>query len=132
MSQYETKPSGWAVGGALFAGVMMIVVGIFEAISGISAIAEDEFFVATQNYVFDIDVTGWGWIHLILGIVVLLAGLAVISGKPWGGIVGIALAVLVAVANFLWIPYYPFWSILTIAIAIWVIWALTRPDVYRA
>jgi len=132
MSQYESGPSGWAVGGVVFAGVMMIMVGIFQAIAGISAIAEDDMFVKTPNYVFSISVNGWGWIHLILGIVVAFAGWAVITGKVWGGLVGIVIATLVAVANFFWIPYYPFWSILTIALAVWVIWALTRPGVYSS
>ena len=132
MSDYQSEPSGWAVGGVMFAGVMMIIIGIFEAIAGISAISKDDMFVKTPNYVFNISVNGWGWIHLILGIVVVLAGFAAISGKVWGGVVGIVLATLVAIANFFWIPYYPFWSILTIALAVWVIWALTRPDVYRS
>jgi hypothetical protein len=132
VSQYESKPSGWAVGGAVFAGVMMIMVGIFQVISGISAISKDDLFVVTENYVFDLDVAAWGWIHLILGLVLIFAGWAVISGKVWGGMVGVGVASLVAIANFLWIPYYPFWSILAIALCVWVIWALTRPDVYRA
>jgi hypothetical protein len=132
VSQYESKPSGWAVGGGVFAGVMMIMVGIFQVISGISAISKDDLFVVTQNYVFDLDVAAWGWIHLILGLVLIFAGWAVISGKVWGGMVGVGVASLVAIANFLWIPYYPFWSILAIALCVWVIWALTRPDVYRA
>jgi hypothetical protein len=131
MSQYQSEPSGWAVGGAMFAGVMMIIGGVFDSIAGISAIAKDDMFVKTSNYVFGLSVNGWGWIHLILGILLILAGLAVLSGKVWGGIVGITMAMLVAIGNFFWIPYYPFWSILVIAIAIWVIWALTRPDVYR-
>jgi hypothetical protein len=131
MSEHAPPPSGWVVGGVAFAGVMMIMIGVFQSIAGISAISEDEVFVATSNYVFDIDITAWGWIHLIIGIVVGLAGLALLAGKVWGGVVGIAVAALSAVANFFWIPYYPFWSILTIALAVWVIWALTRPDVYR-
>lgn len=130
MTQYESKPSGWAVGGAIFAGVLMIMVGVFQVIAGISAISTDDVFVKSENYVFDLDVSTWGWIHLILGIVVIFAGWAVIAGRIWGGMVAIVLATLVAIANFFWIPYYPFWSILTIALAVWVIWALTRPDVY--
>jgi len=130
MSQYEPGPSGWAVGGALFAGVLMVMVGVFQVIAGIAAIAEDEFIVKTENYVFNLDVSAWGWIHLLLGLLIGLAGLAIIGGRVWGGMVGIALATLVAIANFFWIPYYPFWSILTIALAVWVIWALTRPGVY--
>jgi hypothetical protein len=132
MTDYEagrsSEPvSGWAVGGVFFAGILMIVIGIFEAIKGLAAIIENEFFVVSQNYTFEVDVTAWGWIYLILGIVVALAGFYVLSARTWARIVGIALAILVAVANFLYIPYYPFWSLLIIALSIWVIWSLTRP-----
>jgi hypothetical protein len=132
MSQHEPEAaSGWAVGGVMFAGVLMVIVGFFEMIAGLAAISNDEIFVKTENYLFNFDVTTWGWIHLVLGVVVGAAGLAVIAGRVWGGLVAIALVTLVAIANFFWIPYYPFWSILTIALAVWVIWALTRPGVYR-
>jgi hypothetical protein len=132
MTDYETgrspeSVSGWAVGGVFFAGILMIMIGIFEAIKGLAAIIENEFFVVSQNYAFEVDVTAWGWIYLILGIVVALAGFYVLSARTWARIVGIALAILVAVANFLYIPYYPFWSLLIIAVSIWVIWSLTRP-----
>jgi hypothetical protein len=131
MTEYEPQASGWAVGGVMFAGVLMIMVGVFQVIAGIAAISEDDFYVKAENYVFNLDVSAWGWIHLILGLLVVFAGWALIAGRVWGGMVGIAIATLVAIANFFWIPYYPFWSILTIGLAVWVIWALTRPGVYR-
>jgi hypothetical protein len=133
MSDYQAEPpvSGFAVGGVLFAAVMMILIGIFQSIAGLTAILDDEFFVRTANYTFDIDTTAWGWIHLIIGIVVLLAGISLFAGKGWAGIVALTLAVISAVANFFFIPYYPFWTILEIALAVWVIWALTRPGVLR-
>jgi hypothetical protein len=137
MAEYETRrtpvpESSWAIGGLFFAGILMIVIGIFEAISGLAAIIEDDFFVVSQNYTFEVDVTAWGWIHLILGIVVALAGFYVFTGRTWARIVGITLAILAAVANFFFIPYYPFWSLLIIALAVWVIWSLTRPLEGRA
>ena len=133
MSQYDTgpRPSGWAVGGLTFASTMMVLIGIFQAFAGLGAIIDDEFFVVTQNYAFDLDVTAWGWIHLILGIVVAWAGYALWSGKLWAGVVALILAMLSALANFFFIPYYPFWSLLVIALNVWVIWALTRPDADR-
>ncbi|HSK16372.1 MAG TPA: hypothetical protein VK915_09395 [Gaiellaceae bacterium] len=131
MSEYgsrrDPEPSGWTVGGYLFAGTLMILVGIFQGFAGLAAIFEDQFYVVAPNYVYDLDVTAWGWIHLLLGIVLVLAGFSLFAGATWSRIVGIALAVLSAVANFLFIPYYPFWSLLMIALAVWVIWALTRP-----
>ena len=128
MSDYTAaRPSGWVIGGVTFASTIMILVGIFQAFAGLAAIIDDQFYVVTQNYAFDIDVTAYGWIHLIIGIVVVLAGFALWQRKVWAATVAIFLAMLSAIANFFFIPYYPFWSILMIALAIWVIWAITRP-----
>ena len=119
--------SGRAIGGITFAATMMIMIGIFQVIAGLVAIIDDDFYVVTQNYTFDIDTSAWGWIHLLLGILLLLAGYGLYTGATWGAAVAIILAILTAVENFFFIPYYPFWSILVIALDIWVIWALTRP-----
>jgi hypothetical protein len=134
MSEYRSEPplSGWAEGGITFAAVMLVVIGIFQVIAGLAAIFDDEFFVVTQNYVFDLDASAWGWVHLVLGGLLVLTGAALMKGSVWAGIVALTLAILSAVANFFFIPYYPFWSILEIALACWVIWALTRPGAVRA
>jgi hypothetical protein len=137
MASYDpaTDPdpvSGWAVGGTLFAAVMLITVGFFHAIGGFVAILEDEFYVLTRDYVFDLDVTTWGWIHLILGVVLVFAGAYIITGATWARLVGITLAMISAVANFFFLPYYEFWSIVIIAIDVWVIWSLTRPVIREA
>jgi hypothetical protein len=134
MTEYDTgpRPSGWAIGGLTFASTMMVLIGIFQAFAGLGAIIDDDFFVVTKNYAFDLDVTAWGWIHLILGIVVACAGFALWAGKTWAVITALFLAMLSALANFFFIPYYPFWSILVIALNVWVIWALTRPGTVRA
>jgi hypothetical protein len=118
------ESSGWAAGFALFAAVMMIMAGVWQALAGLIAIFENEFYVATRNYLFEFDATTWGWIHLLVGVVVGLAGLGLLAGQTWARVVGIVLAVLSAIANFLFIPYYPFWSLLIIAVDIFVIWAL--------
>jgi hypothetical protein len=117
--------SGWTIGFAYFAGAIMILIGIYHAISGLGAIIEDEFYVVARNYAFDLDVTAWGWIHLIGGIIVVLAGIGIYSGATWARTVGIVLAGLSAVANFFYIPYYPVWAVLIIALDIMVILALT-------
>jgi hypothetical protein len=126
MSQTQYRePSGWATGAVMFAGFLMIIVGIFQTIEGLAAILDDQFFVVTQNYVFDLDTTAWGWVHLLLGLLVVFGGYALLAGRTWGRILALVLATLSAIANFFFIPYYPFWSILMIALAVWVIWALT-------
>jgi hypothetical protein len=123
-SYADEKVSGWTVGFVLFAGIMMITIGIFQAIMGFAAIIENEFYVVARNYAYEVDVTAWGWIHLILGIVIGIAGWGVMVGALWARIVGITLAVLSAIANFFFIPYYPVWSLLIIALDVFVIWAL--------
>jgi len=134
MSEYKPREpvSGWAIGGLTFAATMLVLIGIFQVIAGLVAIFNDDFYVLTQNYTFDLDVSGWGWIHLIIGIAVILVGYFLYAGATWAGVTAIVLAVLSAVSNFFFIPYYPFWSILVIALAVWVIWALTRPGVLGA
>ena len=115
-----------ATAGYVFAAVILIMVGCFQAIAGLAAIFEDEFYVVTPNYVFEVDTTTWGWIHLLLGLLVAFAGYALFAAKTWARVVGVTLAVLSAIANFFFIPYYPFWAILIISLDMWVIWALTR------
>jgi len=117
--------SGWAVGWTWFAAVMMWLIGGFHAIAGLVGIVDDEFYVVTQDYVFQFDVTTWGWIHLIAGVIVFLAGVALLSGQVWARTVGVILAVVSILANFAWLPWYPFWSIIMITVNVFVIWALT-------
>ena len=119
--------SGWVVGGWVFAASVMIMVGMFQAIAGFTAILDDDFYVVAENYTFDLDTTAWGWVHLIIGAIVFMGGLSLLAGAVWAQVLAITLAVISAVSNFFFIPYYPFWSIVIIALNIWVIWALTRP-----
>lgn len=116
--------SGWTIGFAVFAGVMLMLVGIFHALAGLAAIIDDKYFVVGVNYAYEFDTTGWGWIHLILGVVVIAAGYGVFSGAAWARVVGITLASLSAIANFFFIPYQPVWAMLIIALDVLVIAAL--------
>jgi hypothetical protein len=123
--------SGWAVGGVVFAATVLMMIGAFQVIAGLVAIIDDNFYVVTRNYTFDLDVTAWGWVHLIIGILLVSVGFALFARRTWAGVAAIMLAALSAVANFFFIPYYPFWAILVIALDIWVIWSLTRPGVIK-
>jgi hypothetical protein len=123
----EPEPSAWAKGGVSFAAYILILVGSFEILEGLVAIIDDEFYVVARNYTFELDTSTWGWIHLLLGVLLIFIGWGLLSGRLWAVIGGIAVAMLSAVANFFFIPYYPFWSIVLIALNVWVIWALTRP-----
>jgi hypothetical protein len=119
--------SGWATGGITFAACVLILIGFFQVVAGFTAIIDDEFFVVTRNYTFDLDTSAWGWIHLLLGLLLVFTGFGLFGRQTWAGVTAIFLAMLSALANFFFIPYYPAWSILIIALNIWVIWSLTRP-----
>jgi hypothetical protein len=123
--------SGWAGGAIIFGATMLTIIGVFQAITGFVAIVDDEFYVVTQNYTFDIDTSAWGWIHLLIGVGLLATAWGLFSRSAWAGVTAIFLATLSAIANFFFIPYYPFWSIVVIALNVWVIWALTRPGAIR-
>ena len=126
------EPGAWAQGLIMFAAVMMFVAGGFQAIAGVAAIFENEFYTVTPNYVFEFDVSLWGWIHLLLGLLVIFAGYALLSGQTWARVVGIVLASVSALANFAFIPYYPFWSLAIIALDVFIIWALaTQARAFR-
>ncbi|MBL1096133.1 DUF7144 family membrane protein [Streptomyces coffeae] len=112
--------SGWLV----FAAVMMIFGGLMTLFQGIAAVTNDQVFVATQNYIFQFDLSGWGWIHMILGIVLIVTGLAVFTGAMWARVTGVVLAGLGLIANFLWLPYYPVWAMVLLIVDGFVIWAL--------
>jgi hypothetical protein len=103
---------------------MLLIVGVFQVFQGIAAIIQDQFFIVTQNYAYTFDTTSWGWIHLGLGIIMALAGFFLFTGKTWARVVGIAVAGLSALANFTFLPYYPLWALVIIALDIFVIWAL--------
>lgn len=126
------EPGAWAQGLILFAAVMMFVGGGFQAIAGLAAIFENEFYTVTPNYVLEFDVTAWGWIHLLLGVIVVFAGYGLLSGQTWARVVGIVLASVSALVNFAFIPYYPFWSLTIIALDVFIIWALaTQARAFR-
>jgi hypothetical protein len=120
----DTRASRLATGFITFAGVLMIMVGGFQSLVGLVAVLQDDFYVATDNYILELDPTAWGWIHLIVGVVVVLAGFGILAGQTWGRVVGVVLAMISALTNFAFIPFYPFWSILIIALNVFVIWAL--------
>ena len=117
-------PTAW-VGWLVFAGVMMVLVGTFQAIDGLIALFNDELYVVRPSgLVVNVDYTVWGWVHLLLGILLIAAGYAVFSGKVWGRTLGVIAAMLSAVVNFAFIPAYPVWSLLIITVDVLVIYAL--------
>jgi hypothetical protein len=118
------RESAWALGGTVFAGTMLVFGGVLAVLEGIVGIAKDSVYVSTRNYVYRFDVTAWGWIHLALGVVAVLIGLGLLSGAAWARWGGILIAGLNMVANFMFLPYQPVWSVVMIAIDVFIVWAL--------
>ena len=117
--------SGWAIGFTAFAGFMLILIGIFHIFVGIAGLASNPVFVTTPNYILRFNLHTWGWIHLIGGVIVGAAGFGVFTGAMWARVIGVIVALVSMFANFAFLPYYPLWAILIIALDIAVIWALT-------
>ena len=127
----EQEISGWAAGGITFAATMAVLIGTFQIMEGLVAIINDEFYVVARNYTFDLDVSAWGWIHLIVGVIMLVAGFGLFARSTWAGVFAIVIAAMSAVAQFFFIPYYPLWALLLIGLNVWIIWSLTRPGAIR-
>ena len=117
--------SGGAVAATATAAILMMMVGAMHLIQGLIALVNDEFYVVGKEYLFQFDLTSWGWIHLVAGVVVGLAGMALFQGAVWARTVAVIVACLSILANFMWLPYYPLWSLTVIAFGIVVIWAVT-------
>jgi hypothetical protein len=120
----EGAGGAWAVGLIMFASIMMFLVGVFQAFTGLVAIFNDQFLVATHEYLFQFDRTTWGWIHLILGLVVAGAGVGLMAGRTWSRAVAIVLALCSAVTMFAFLPHYPLWALIVITLDVAVIWAV--------
>ncbi|MFD4546636.1 hypothetical protein ACFVXW_05605 [Streptomyces sp. NPDC058251] len=125
--------SAWAAGGVTFAGILLLMNGILAVLQGISAIARDDVYARVHDYVYRINLTGWGWILVILGAVVAVTGAWILKGAAWARLTGILVASLSIIAQFLFLPYAPLWGLVMIAIDFFVIWALAayKPDVVR-
>ncbi|HEX5857867.1 MAG TPA: hypothetical protein VFY91_07155 [Microbacterium sp.] len=117
-----TKWVGWVV----FAGVILLVSGLFSVIQGIVAlVGPDAYFAVTDGSLFLFDAQGWGWWNIIVGVLLLLTGAALFAGQTWARVVAVILVVLSAVGQLLLIPAQPWWSLIIIAVDVLVIYALT-------
>jgi hypothetical protein len=123
------RSSPWATSASIFAGSMMFMAGILQCVQGLVALVNGtDFLIRIPNYLFQFDASTWGWTHLTLGIGLAAAGAFVFTGNPAARGVGIFLAGLSAVVNFLWLPYYPIWSLVVIPLDVVVIWGLASSN----
>ena len=117
--------SGWAIGLTVFAAVLMTLLGMFHILQGFAAVSNGAFYVENPGYVFASNVTTWGWLHILGGIIISLAGFWLLVGDVYARVVAIVVALVSAIGNFISIPYYPVWSIVLIALDFLIIWAVT-------
>ena len=124
-TDYLQRESGW-VAWVEFAGLMLCLSGGFHVIQGLVALLRDDevFLVTEDRLVVNIDYTAWGWIHLLIGILLILAGIGLFSGRTVARIVGVGVALLSALLNVLFLPAYPLWSLMMITLDVVVVWAI--------
>ena len=120
----QQRVSPWASGPILLAGGIMVMAGIWQVFIGTTALVHDKIYVGTPRYLYAFDLTGWGWAQLLTGILSIAAGYAALRGLTWARVLGIVLAGLSMVIQFMFVPYYPIWSILVIALDTVVIYGL--------
>jgi len=120
----DERDSPWASGLTVVAATFLIIAGVWHIIAGFAAVVHDKVYLATPQYIYSFDLTAWGWIHILLGVLEIVAGFAVLKGQTWARVVGIVLACLSMIANFGFLPYYPLWSLLIIALDIGINCAL--------
>ncbi|MEU8758538.1 hypothetical protein [Streptomyces sp. NPDC048659] len=122
----RTTAEKWASGGTVFGGVVLSVIGVLDIFQGVAAIAKDDVYTRVGDYVFKFDLTSWGWIHLIIGILAVLVGLGLLKGASWARAAGVGIAALTIITNFMWLPYTPWWALILIAVSVFVIWSLCK------
>lgn len=123
MSPQTNNSTGW-VGWLYFAGILMLIRSFFQAFLGIVALSSDNFYVVTEQNLAVFNFTAWGWVHLILAVVMLSAAFSVFAGGLWGRIVGVFVFSLSLLANLVFLPAYPIWSVTVIVIDALILYAL--------
>ena len=123
MTRGRPRTSGWLA----FAGTLAMVIGAFNVIDGLVGLYRDDYYLVGQNQILVFDYTTWGWIWLMLGIVQIAVGAAILSGKMWARATGVFFAVAAAIGHLAFLLAFPLWSVLTIALCVLLIYALTAP-----
>ncbi|WP_143765465.1 DUF7144 family membrane protein [Catenulispora acidiphila] len=122
---------GAPAAGPALAGVWLVIGGSLSVLLGVTGIAEDSLFHLAGGYAYRFDLTAWGWINLVIGVAVGIAGVGVLAGAPWARTAGLLTAAASLISQFMFIPYYPWWSISVMTLDLLAIWTLGRFDPVR-
>ena len=120
-----TGRRGMALGITATAGLILMLVGVFGMIQGLVGLIDNDIYVVTNKWLFELNQTIWGWGHIVIGLVALCAGIGLFLGKVWAQVTAVIVAAFSILANFAWLPYYPVWALLVITFDVFVIWAVT-------
>ena len=119
----QNQQTGWT-GWVVFAGILMVLAGVLWTIQGLVAVFNNDLIIFGEEGALFLNVTGWGWVHIILGLLLLLSGIIVMRGNMFGRIMAVLLVMLSIIVNFVWLPVYPLWSIIIIVIDVFVLYAV--------
>jgi len=108
-----------------FAGLLLLIVSLLDILQGLSAVANDELYAQTEQYLYELDLTAWGWVHIVLGVLGVLVAVGILLRADWALFTGIIVASLSVLTNFMFLPIYPAWSAFIIGFNVLVIWALS-------
>lgn len=124
MSTTRNEATGWT-GWVVFAGVLMMIAGAVWAIQGLIAVFNHDLVIFGTEGALLLNVTGWGWVHLLLGLLLFLCGVLVMRGNMFGRIMAVIIAFISILVNFVWLPVYPVWAIIIITLDLFIIYAVT-------
>lgn len=119
----QRQPTGW-VGWVQFAGFLLLARGVFQAFLGVMALVNSNIIVLGEQSLVAFNFTAWGWMHIVLGVILLTAAGSVFSGRVWGRLIGCIAITLSLVTNMVFLPVYPIWSIVVIALDVLMLYAL--------
>ncbi|MBE1552147.1 hypothetical protein GGC64_006234 [Mycobacterium sp. OAS707] len=120
-----------AAGASLATGALLLTCGVLTVLQGISALVNDELLVIGPHYIYKFNTTGWGWVHIVVGVLLGAVAIGLFVGAGWARAAAIVMAAISIVVMFLWLPYYPVWSLVVIALDVIVIWAVSTWDSTR-
>lgn len=122
----NARNDGQPAGPMRYFGVLLLLSGVLSILQGIAGIAKDRLFGVPRYYEYRFDLTSWGWIHLVVGVALVIVGVGVLRAMSWGRAAGVTTASISLVTQFMFIPYYPLWSISVMALDLIILWGLAR------
>ncbi len=122
---YNPDSSGSTFGWTFYPAIMLVILGFLQIFTGLFGVIGNEVYVATEEYPLQLDSVTWGWIHLVVGALAMVVGFGLFAGRMWARTLGVIIAVVSALATFVWLPQFPLWGFAILAVNLLVIWALT-------